>query len=38
MSTHVVSDTRTLLGYLLDLCHEADVRALQPNSFGVSRF
>ncbi|MCU0119266.1 geranyl-CoA carboxylase subunit beta [Pseudomonas sp. B2M1-30] len=31
-------DTRTLLGYLLDLCHEADVRALQPNSFGVSRF
>ncbi|BBP72038.1 acetyl-CoA carboxylase carboxyltransferase subunit [Pseudomonas sp. Seg1] len=31
-------DTRTLLGYLLDICHEADIRALQPNSFGVSRF
>jgi len=31
-------DTRTLLGYLLDICHEADVRTLQPNSFGVSRF
>ena len=31
-------DTRTVLGYLLDICHEADIRALQPNSFGVSRF
>ncbi|VVP27071.1 Acetyl-coenzyme A carboxylase carboxyl transferase subunit alpha [Pseudomonas fluorescens] len=31
-------DTRTLLGYLLDICHEADSRTLQPNSFGVSRF
>ncbi|MFJ2711458.1 geranyl-CoA carboxylase subunit beta [Pseudomonas sp. NPDC087346] len=31
-------DTRTLLGYLLDICHEADIRELQPNSFGVSRF
>jgi len=31
-------DTRTLLGYLLDICHEADLRTLQPNSFGVSRF
>jgi geranyl-CoA carboxylase beta subunit len=31
-------DTRTLLGYLLDICHEADIRMLQPNSFGVSRF
>lgn len=31
-------DTRTLLGYLLDICHEADMRNLQPNSFGVSRF
>ncbi|UST72876.1 acyl-CoA carboxylase subunit beta [Pseudomonas siliginis] len=31
-------DTRTLLGYLLDICHEADTRKLQPNSFGVSRF
>ncbi|MCP1483663.1 geranyl-CoA carboxylase subunit beta [Pseudomonas chlororaphis] len=31
-------DTRTLLGYLLDICHEAQVRPLQPNSFGVARF
>ncbi|MGR4039691.1 geranyl-CoA carboxylase subunit beta [Pseudomonas sp. 910_21] len=31
-------DTRTLLGYLLDICHEADARVLQPNSFGVARF
>jgi len=31
-------DTRTLLGYLLDICHEAEVRTLQPNSFGVARF
>lgn len=31
-------DTRTLLGYLLDICHEAEVRQLQPNSFGVARF
>jgi geranyl-CoA carboxylase beta subunit len=31
-------DTRILLGYLLDICHEADKRTLQPNSFGVSRF
>ncbi|MBK5532908.1 geranyl-CoA carboxylase subunit beta [Pseudomonas sp. TH08] len=31
-------DTRTLLGYLLDICQEADMRNLQPNSFGVSRF
>ncbi|WP_095148811.1 geranyl-CoA carboxylase subunit beta [Pseudomonas sp. Irchel s3a18] len=31
-------DTRTLLGYLLDVCHEAEVRQLQPNSFGVARF
>lgn len=31
-------DTRTLLGYLLDICDEAEVRSLQPNSFGVARF
>jgi geranyl-CoA carboxylase beta subunit len=31
-------DTRTLLGYLLDICHEAEVRPLQANSFGVARF
>ena len=30
-------DTRTLLGYLLDICHEAEVRQLQTNSFGVAR-
>ena len=31
-------DTRTLLGFLLDICHEAEVRPLQPNTFGVARF
>ncbi|KPA98406.1 geranyl-CoA carboxylase subunit beta [Pseudomonas asplenii] len=31
-------DSRTLLGYLLDICHEAEVRPLQANSFGVARF
>ncbi|MEA1031859.1 geranyl-CoA carboxylase subunit beta [Pseudomonas sp. N-137] len=31
-------DTRTLLGYLLDICHAAELRPLQPNSFGVARF
>ncbi|WP_085725022.1 geranyl-CoA carboxylase subunit beta [Pseudomonas sp. R37(2017)] len=31
-------DTRTLLGYLLDISHEAEVRPLQANSFGVARF
>lgn len=31
-------DTRTLLGYLLDICHEAEARPLQSNSFGVARF
>ncbi|OLF52343.1 geranyl-CoA carboxylase subunit beta [Pseudomonas chlororaphis] len=31
-------DTRTVLGYLLDICHEAELRQLQPNSFGVARF
>ncbi|WP_338523426.1 geranyl-CoA carboxylase subunit beta [Pseudomonas batumici] len=31
-------DSRTLLGYLLDICHEAEVRQLHPNSFGVARF
>ncbi|NWA09573.1 geranyl-CoA carboxylase subunit beta [Pseudomonas gingeri] len=30
-------DTRTLLGYLLDICHEAEVRPLHANSFGVAR-
>ena len=31
-------DTRTLLGYALDICHEAEVRPLQANRFGVARF
>ena len=31
-------DTRTLLGFVLDICQEADARQLQPNSFGVARF
>ncbi|WLH11121.1 geranyl-CoA carboxylase subunit beta [Pseudomonas hefeiensis] len=31
-------DTRTLLGYLLDICHAAELRPLQANSFGVARF
>ncbi|NWD07419.1 geranyl-CoA carboxylase subunit beta [Pseudomonas gingeri] len=31
-------DTRTLLGYLLDICHEAEARPLHANSFGVARF
>jgi geranyl-CoA carboxylase beta subunit len=31
-------DTRRLLTYLLDICRDADNRALQPNTFGVARF
>lgn len=31
-------DTRKLLGYLLDICNEADKRPLRPSSFGVGRF
>jgi geranyl-CoA carboxylase beta subunit len=31
-------DSRTLLGFLLDICEEAAVRPLQGNSFGVARF
>ena len=30
-------DTRRVLAYLLDICHEADIRPLKPNSFGVAR-
>ncbi|MCJ8169030.1 acyl-CoA carboxylase subunit beta [Atopomonas sediminilitoris] len=30
-------DTRALLGLLLDICHEAAIRPLQPNAFGVAR-
>ena len=30
-------DTRKLLGYLLDICAEAAVRPLKPNTFGVAR-
>lgn len=31
-------DTRILLGYLLDICREADARPLRNNHFGVARF
>ncbi|WP_417461535.1 acyl-CoA carboxylase subunit beta [Kordiimonas sp.] len=31
-------DTRKLLTYLLDICRDADNRALRPNTFGVARF
>jgi geranyl-CoA carboxylase beta subunit len=31
-------DTRKVLAFLLDICHEADIRPLRPNSFGVARF
>jgi geranyl-CoA carboxylase beta subunit len=31
-------DTRNLLGLLLDICAEAAVRPLAPNTFGVARF
>ncbi|MFZ6046510.1 geranyl-CoA carboxylase subunit beta [Pseudomonas sp. CR3202] len=31
-------DSRRLLGYLLDICAEADARPLKANSFGVARF
>ncbi|MDO9619014.1 MAG: geranyl-CoA carboxylase subunit beta [Pseudomonas sp.] len=31
-------DTRKLLGYLLDICAEANLRPLKRSSFGVARF
>ncbi|MBM3491221.1 MAG: acyl-CoA carboxylase subunit beta [Alphaproteobacteria bacterium] len=31
-------DSRRVLGFLLDTCHEAARRTLHPNSFGVARF
>ena len=31
-------DTRKLLGYLLDICAEANLRPLKNSSFGVARF
>ncbi|MNJ77906.1 hypothetical protein D3C77_755160 [compost metagenome] len=31
-------DSRRLLGYLLDICAEAELRPLKANSFGVARF
>jgi len=31
-------DTRKVLAFLLDICHEADIRPLRANSFGVARF
>ena len=36
--TLMVGPYLALLGLLLDICHEAEVRQLQPNSFGVARF
>ncbi len=30
-------DTRVLLGLLLDVCREAEVRTLRPNTFGVAK-
>ncbi len=31
-------DTRKLLGYLLDICAEANLHPLKPSTFGVARF
>ncbi|AOS98117.1 Methylmalonyl-CoA carboxyltransferase 12S subunit [Microbulbifer aggregans] len=31
-------DTRRLLGFLLEVCHEADAAQLATNTFGVARF
>lgn len=31
-------DSRRMLGYLLDICAEAELRPLKANSFGVARF
>jgi len=31
-------DTRQVLALVLNVCHEAEVRALRPNTFGVARF
>ncbi|MCW9043416.1 MAG: hypothetical protein OQK05_08735 [Pseudopelagicola sp.] len=31
-------DTRRVLAYVLDICREADTRALRENSFGIARF
>ncbi|PTQ66484.1 geranyl-CoA carboxylase subunit beta [Pseudomonas sp. GV071] len=31
-------DTRKLLGFLLDICAEAEVRPLKANTYGVARF
>jgi len=31
-------DTRRILALLLDVCREADLRTLKPNTFGVGRF
>lgn len=30
-------DTRKVLSFLLDICHEAEIRPLRPNTFGVAR-
>jgi len=31
-------DTRKILGYLLDICRESDMRELCTNTFGIARF
>lgn len=30
-------DTRSILGFLLDVCHESNLRPLQSNTFGIAR-
>lgn len=31
-------DTRRVLAYVLDICRDAEARALRPNTFGIARF
>ena len=31
-------DTRTILGFVLNVCHEAEQRITRPNTFGIARF
>ncbi|HMA66578.1 MAG TPA: hypothetical protein VKO20_02050, partial [Desulfosalsimonadaceae bacterium] len=30
-------DTRSVLGFVLDVCREAEIRAVKTNSFGIAR-
>ncbi|MCF8028254.1 MAG: acyl-CoA carboxylase subunit beta [Desulfobacteraceae bacterium] len=30
-------DTRSILGFVLDICHEAKIRRVKPNTFGIAR-